>query len=171
VTGEKIELKRLLEGVAPGERPRGVGLVVFEAQCASSANEVHEKVREVLQVVLSQSGDHWPTLSTWKELLPSWFVVACAPEKTLEDQERWLQWFKNLPSDEQSLVQNQAPWTLAGWLYWLQPENRSWFWWNGSVVSDDILRVEVEVDSSPFASGALEWILRAAGATGVDMRG
>jgi hypothetical protein len=44
------------------------------------------------------------------------------------------------------------------------PSERCWFWWDGEVRPDGTLRVLVEVPGLPTALGALDWMLRAAGA-------
>jgi hypothetical protein len=43
-------------------------------------------------------------------------------------------------------------------------DDRSWRWWDSTVTAADNLRVEVEIDGWPFGSGALRWLVRAAGA-------
>ncbi len=165
------ELKRLLEGINPTEEPAGVGLVSFVADCAGQAEAVLERVKEVLGVVLTRTEDQWPTGTEWERLLPAWFVVACAPERNEEEEERWLLWWKSLPPNEQARVEGSEPWALSDWIHWFNPEMRSWYWWKASANDPDVLRVEVEVASWPFASGALEWLLRAAGAVHVEKKG
>lgn len=39
-----------------------------------------------------------------------------------------------------------------------------WFWWDAEVGTDGTLQVTVEVPGWPTALGALDWLLRAAGA-------
>ena len=50
------------------------------------------------------------------------------------------------------------------WLHWLEPDNRTWFWWDAAVTQDDALRVMVEVPGASAPLGALEWLFKASGA-------
>jgi hypothetical protein len=52
----------------------------------------------------------------------------------------------------------------ADWLYWLEPSERQWFWWDAAVERPDALRVIVEVAGWPAPLGAHDWLLLAAGA-------
>lgn len=67
---------------------------------------------------------------------PAWFIAACAAE---ED------------------------WDLISWLSWFEPSERTWFWWDGRVVDEQSIVIEVVSDGLPFLWGALEWLLLAAG--------
>jgi hypothetical protein len=121
----------------------------------------------VLRAVLDHAGPSWPSLSEWRQVLPTWFVESSAPEQSRDEAERWLGWWRSLPAEEQALVTRAQRWTLAGWLYWLEPSERQWFWWDAAVENPDTLRVFVEVSGWPTPLGALEWLLRAAGAVEV----
>jgi hypothetical protein len=121
----------------------------------------------VLRAVLEHAGPSWPSLSGWRQVLPAWFVESSAPEQSREEAERWLGWWRSLPAEEQARVTRAQRWTLADWLYWLEPSERQWFWWDAIVESPDTLRVLVEVSGWPAPLGALEWLLRAAGSVEV----
>jgi len=47
------------------------------------------------------------------------------------------------------------------------PEERSWWWWDAAVLEPNVLRITIEVEGSPYTAGALEWLLRASGASEV----
>src|SRR5205085_11603936 len=123
--------------------------------------------KNVLQVVLSQSPVGWPTLDEWRRLLPDWFVEKCAPEKTKDESDRWLKWWRSLPWDEQVRVNEELRWSLADWLYWFEPKQRYWYWWDARVESPDLIRLAVEVREWPFPWDALKWLFRASGAESV----
>jgi hypothetical protein len=72
-----------------------------------------------------------------------------------------------LSAEERASATRARPWTLADWLYWLEPSERQWFWWDALVENSDTLRVVVEVSGWPTPLGALDWLLRAAGAAEV----
>lgn len=63
------ELRRLLEGPAPGEKPE-VSLDIIVARCSGNADQVLERCKEVLQIVLSQDPDQWPSYEAWRSLIP-----------------------------------------------------------------------------------------------------
>jgi hypothetical protein len=48
---------------------------------------------------------------------------------------------------------------------------RQWFWWDAKVEREGTLRVTVEVPGQPAPLGALDWLLRAAGAVEVIHEG
>jgi hypothetical protein len=118
--------------------------------------------------VLAHAGPPWPSVLQWRQLLPAWFVQSSAPEQSRAEAERWLNWWRSLPAEEQAQVTGAQRWTLADWLYWLEPSERQWFWWDAVTESPDMLRVIVEVSGWPAPLGALDWLLRAAGAIDVE---
>jgi hypothetical protein len=58
------------------------------------------------------------------------------------------------------------PWTAMDWLYWFEPEQRSWWWWDARA-TEDAFEIRVAVEDYPFGIGALRWLLKAAGARDV----
>lgn len=152
------------EGARTGERAGGAGLVDVLARCQPSAATVLARCCEVLTVVIDHQSGDWPEAHVWKRLLPAWFVDACPPEMSTEEAEQWLAHWRSLSADEQAAAERQQAWPLADWLFWLEPAERQWHWWHGCVESQDRLRVTVEVAGWPVPLGALEWLLRAAGA-------
>jgi hypothetical protein len=114
--------------------------------------------------VLAHVGPPWPSVERWSRLLPAWFVEGCAPERDQDEAEQWLAWWRTLPADEQARVSSEQRWSLADWLYWLEPSERQWFWWDAAVEDSTRLRVMVEVSGLPAPLGALLWLLRASGA-------
>lgn len=160
------ELHHIDNGPDPGEAPGGIGLVTFDVECRGNAHEVYERAREVLRIVVQQHETR-PALDPWTRILPQWFLDACAPEQSPAEAERWSQWWRSLPREEQREVEAATPWSLQNWIYWFERENRQWYWWDAVVDSPDAMRVAVEVDGWPFPWGALRWLLKAAGAVDV----
>lgn len=115
------------------------------AACPDGAEAVLERVREVLDAVLANSGGPWPPLDDWKRLLPAWFVAACSDDVAV-----------------QSCVLDK--WSLRAWIYWLQPEQRKWRWWGATAEGPDRLRIVLLVLARPYLRGSLEWLLKASGA-------
>jgi len=61
-----------------------------------------------------------------------------------------------------------AKWSGLNTIYWLKPQERSWWWWDGACEDENTIRVAVAIDGWPYASGALRWILRASGAISAE---
>ena len=51
----------------------------------------------------------------------------------------------------------------------MHPEEREWSWWDARVEGAGVASVLVEVPGWPMAVGALEWLLRVAGATEIEL--
>jgi hypothetical protein len=139
------ELVRLGHVGAADELPGSTGLLRYVVEAPDPAGVI-ARVTEVLRVVLERSGQTWPSLDEWRRVLPGWFVAGFAPERSGQEQDGW---------------------TLEAWLYWLEPEQRSWFWW-GAEHRADRVEVLVDVDSWPYPDGALRRLLHVAGAWTVD---
>jgi hypothetical protein len=82
-----------------------------------------------------------------------------------EAADAWLAWWRTLPPAEQARASQDRRWTLADWLYWLEPTQRQWYWWDAIVEDPDTLRLVVQVPGWPAPLGALQWLLRVAGAS------
>jgi len=165
----EAELRRLQDGPRPEENPGGLGTVRFLARYPAGGHDLLNKVTSVLKVLDEGSRNGWPTEEQWALILPEWFVSACAPKITPEQGERWLAWWKSLPPDEQARVESEKQWSLDNWLYWMEPSNRQWYWWDAKVLDGlDHLIVAIEVDAWPFPWGALRWLFKAAGASALD---
>lgn len=157
-----VELRHVDSGPAPREGPIGI-LLDLNAISSGRSREMLARAREVMKAVLLNS-DPWPDLDVWRHVLPRWFVERSAPEQTKEQAERWLAWWRKLSPQEQAQVSEEESWSLAEWLYWLEPEQRQWYWWDARVVDQDTARIVIDVPDIPTALGALEWLLKAAGA-------
>lgn len=134
------------------------------ARCHGDAPAVLARAREVMAVLLDESGPPWPSVEAWRDKLPNWFVQACGRERSAAELARWLDWWRALPAEEQSRATREQRWSLADWLYWLGPSERQWFWWDAAVEDPDNAVVMVEVPGWPAPLGALDWLLRSAGA-------
>lgn len=139
------ELERVRLGTV--EPPPG-DADTLRVACGDDAGDVLGRVRQVLEVVLPRTEEGWPTLDQWTALLPAWFVAVCSDDVTV-----------------QSCVLDR--WSLRAWTYWFQPGRRQWRWWDGRVAERDRLRIVLLVGARPYLRGALDWLLRASGATEV----
>ncbi|GAA3594599.1 hypothetical protein [Kribbella ginsengisoli] len=118
----------------------------------------------MLEVVLRYGERDWPALAEWQRELPDWFVLASGPEQSEQEDHEWLVWWKSLPPDQQNEIEDRQPWALSEWLEWLRPSERTWYWLGAEQASTTLLKVWLDTPGSPAPVGALEWLLKAAGA-------
>lgn len=161
------EIEHLLEGAAEDANIAGMGTVRILAECKGNSRDVLSKAKAVLLEVDHAAIGHWPADREWRDVLPDWFVHRCAPELTQEEAEELQRRRRELSPEERARVEKDWTWSLLNWLYWFQPENRTWYWWDAMELSPDKIVVAIEVDEWPFPWGALSWLLRAAGAIDV----
>jgi hypothetical protein len=158
------ELSRLSGAISStGDLPGNRLIVWFRVHCAQDCWPVIEKAKDVLRATIEeqQRSETWPSLEEWQVRLPRWFVERCAEEILMEEAERR----RRLPMEER--IRLGKEWSLNGWLYWLHPDRRSWFWWTAEPGTAEA-RVALVVDGWPFPWGSLDWLLRAAGAISVE---
>ncbi len=164
------EPRHLREGPKPGESHPLIDYII--ARCPGNAEDVLRRCKEVLDALLTQDPEDWPPDEAWPSRLPAWFVAKSAPEMTKDEADRFFETWRSLPNEERMgrLREDDAHgrWSVLGTVHWFRPEERSWWWWDGVAVDKNTVRVTVEVEGSPYASGALCWILRAAGADSAE---
>lgn len=155
------ERARLHHGPTPDQRPDGFGLIRLTLQ-AHDPEGVLERVRDVLDSVITLDR------ATFDEdapgSVPHWFVEACTPEPTPEEQQAWLAWWRTLDHPAKAAAERERGWTLQNWLSWMEPGERTWWWWDGHVTGPSTAAVSVVVEGWPTALGALHWLLTASGA-------
>lgn len=161
----RAELHRLNVPPGFGEPPRGLGTVRFRVTCHNSAEETLVRMKQLLSSVDSNGLERWPDLDEWRTILPEWFVDACAPEMTGDEKERWLEAWRRMEPEEKAIHEKTRKWTLSSWLYWLGPDQRTWFWWDADASDESELVIALQVEEWPFPWGAFQWMCRAAGAT------
>jgi len=168
------ELQRLKNTPSFDESIKGLGAVRFVAHCPIGASDVLTKATSLLRTVdeITLLSTSWPTDEQWSLKLPGWFTSVCAEPMTQQQAEQWLAWWRDLPPDEQAKVEIEKDWSLDNWLYWMQPENRQWFWWDAKILGDcNHVVVVVQVESWPFPWGSLRWLFKAAGASALEPEG
>lgn len=165
------EFRHLVGGSSIGEVPGGAGTIRVVARAPGAADDVWRRSREVMAAILDHQGSSWPSVEQWRSILPAWFIETFREDPSPEEAEQWLAWWRELPPVERERATRAQTWTLADWLYWLEPTRRAWYWWNATVLDGDTLHVKVEVDGWPAPLGALTWLLRASGSTDVTVEG
>ena len=159
----QLELSHLQGGSTKDAKPGGLGLVQFSIRCPCNAQVVLERCKEVMFQVANNTMEPWPSTEVWETTLPNWFVSTCAPEVSNAESERWLSWWRSLPSEQQAQAVSEKQWTLRAWVYWFQRDQRNWFWWDARIENDSCLQIFLQVDDWPCAMGAFEWLMRASG--------
>ena len=145
------ESERLVRGPRPGERPGGLGLPRMDFAADGDAAAVVDRARDVMLRLAGLPASAFNDVATGG-LLPGWFLAAFA-RQPLAGQ---------CPQD--------GDWTLEGWLYWADPGERPWLWWDARAADADHGTIEIQVADWPTPVAALSWLLLAAGATGTDYR-
>ncbi|PJR62406.1 hypothetical protein [Raoultella sp. T31] len=166
-----LERKRLACAPSLSDKPTGIGSVRFVVSCESNAEHIMSLAKEVLKVISDAYETEWPDLVSWKEMLPDFFVDSFEPEISKEDMDKRIAYRNSLPWKEQQKLLADEKWSLDSWLYWLEPENRTWFWWDAALLEEPIREtyfiVAVVVLEWPFPWGALKWLFKACGALDV----
>lgn len=165
------ELRHLINGVNPDDRVDGAGIILLEVHCDGNAEQVLQRCRQAFELVLHYTQENWPSEDTWYKLLPEWFISVCAPEKTQEEEEKYLAEWRKLSREEQ-ILEEESSWSVMEWVSWFEPTDsshnqRDWFWWDAFIKSPNSLFVAIEVVDIPFPSGSLYWLLKSSGAVSV----
>lgn len=156
------EGRHLAQGPRSDEQPGGAGLigVVF---CTPDVQATLARAKSVLAAIL-EAPERWPSTEEWASRLPAWFVSACAAEQTEAEKQAWLRWWRGLDPAARAEAEKARRWSLDDWLFYLEADERQWFWWSAAANDEHRGIVKVEVLGWPTPVGALEWLLRAAGA-------
>ncbi|QQO08995.1 hypothetical protein [Breznakiella homolactica] len=168
VLNEKI---RLENSPKPTDKPTGLGTVRFVVICKSDACELLENAKEVLKIVDNTYDKNWPTLDEWKCILPKKFIDSFDPEMSHQEKIELVEFQKTLSWQEKTDQDKERKWSLSSWLYWMEPENRTWFWWDSACfeepIKDTHFVIAVTILEWPFPWGALRWLFKAFGAIDV----
>ena len=127
------------------------------------SGQIVERCQQVLAQVIGADANTWPTLEQWRTALPPWFLGSFATEQSIEEASAWVAWWRGLDREEQIRAESARGWTLSDWLYWLEPVNRTWHWWNGRVLDANTAVIELMITDWPTPVGSLKWLVRAAG--------
>ena len=116
------------------------------------------RIKQVIQLV-NDNSEAWPSYQLWEDILPSWFVNFCEPEMSQIDSDKWLAWWRTLNETDKRKAEKSKGWSLADWLYWLEPKNRVWFY--GSIKNQELEGATFTLFSIENAPplGALGWLI------------
>jgi hypothetical protein len=162
----ETEWRHLNQLPRPGEER--VRSLVSSIICPGNSEVVLERIKEVLNLVNIAARSSWPeNWRDWHKFLPRWFLSKCTLEEAGLKRDPELIW---LPLDSlnswasERRGEMETPWPLADWVYWMAPERRDWYWWEGVVIDQKNLEIQMEIRNWPFPDGPLDWLARAAGA-------
>jgi hypothetical protein len=130
------ELRHVLNGSNPDEKSEGFHLLSYNVYCEDNAEAVLRNCREILKIMLRQcEKETWLSETEWYQILPSWFIFNCAPERTLEEEEEYNAQIETLSVEERSVKLQNDAWSVMDFTSWFEPgENglneRYWSWWN-----------------------------------------
>ena len=155
------ELELVLGSAEPPAIAPAIGLASFTVHCVGGASSVLDRARSTLAAVLRHSEATFDDLSFWRSVLPDSFVSRCAPEMTEAEKEAYMR----LPVEERM---REAAWSVLGWVHWLQPAERQWYWWRAMCSDSSTIVIEVQPTDWPFAHGALDWLFLASGAQSIE---
>lgn len=166
-----LERERLISAPSLSDKPTGIGSVRFIVSCESNTESILTLAKDVLKIVSNVYESDWPDLASWEKILPDIFVDNCEHEISKESMDKRIAYRKSLPWEEQQKMIADEKWSLDSWLYWLEPENRTWFWWDAVLLEGPIREthfiVAVTVMEWPFPWGSLKWLFKACGALDV----
>lgn len=113
--------------------------------------------------------ENWKSDTAASRKIPDWFKNFCTAPLSTDEMNVWLATWRKLPRAEQIIFETEKGWSLQDWLYWMQPENRTWYVVGASEKLGQQSMVSLAVDSWPTPVGAAEWMLRAAGAEAIKV--
>ena len=159
------EKRRLHEGPSRFDKSSGKLVAIFNVTCYDNAEEVLNKVGEVMGIVnhLSSTGVH--SLDEWKSTLPNWFVSEFVKDLNETEENEWLNKWRDSSEEEKVRLEFEKGWSLSNWIYWFKPDERQWFWWDSKIQNNDNFQVHIEVLGWPFPWGTLNWLLKVSGAS------
>lgn len=144
---------RLLTSPVDQDTP-GLG-ARFIVICPENAPSVISKGKDIMLAINKYSfpDKSWPSGEQWINILPSFFTS------------RFISESENINDDD--------VFSLETWLYWMQPTNRAWYWWDSALFSGPIKDTHfvVSVKSANelpyFSATTLKWLFKACGADNI----
>lgn len=142
--------------------------ILFRVSGSDDPSALIRKAKSVLAIIDETAllGD-WPEIDNWRSRLPQWFVDACAPAMSELEANTWLIRWKKMSLKERAADEASRLWSLDNWLYWMEPERRTWFWIRAEPISSEDVMFAIDVEEWPFPWDNMKWLWKAAGAKDV----
>ncbi len=128
----EIERERIVSSFTAPPAHRGI-IVDYVADCSPGCSGIIiRNAKNILRVINEASRAQYLDIEDWIAVLPAAFT------------------------DSFSSAEVEDDWSLEGWLYWFELENRSWFLWEIAAMGDAQLKISVWIYEHPFPAAALE---------------
>jgi hypothetical protein len=128
----EIERERIRSSFITPPAHKGI-IVDYVADCSQPCSyTIISNAKNILQIINETSQSQWLDIEEWISMLPTAFT------------------------DSFSSAEGEDDWSLEGWLYWFELENRSWFLWEIAAIGDAQLKISVWIYEHPFPAEALE---------------
>ena len=146
-----------------GERPHGLWMTLI-VDLGDHPDQTSHRIIEVARLLAgygtywgSKTGSRWPNNQEWRRLLPQW-LLASFKDYSKEECEKMM---AEMPRERW----HELPWLFDSWT--ASMKDRTWEWWS-SKRHDRVLKVRLLVEGWPYSIGALEYLLKSAGATSIQ---
>lgn len=162
------ELQRLRQGPTEKEaRDRRPSLGVLRVEAAHDIRIVLERAADVMKTIVESSVAGWDPGAVLIAL-PPWLRHRFAPDPSDQELEVWLSWWRRHTHDERAAAEKERGWTADDWLFWMDPKERPWSWWDVQSLTLNSGEIRVEVEGWPAPTGSLAFLLDSAGALSVE---
>lgn len=147
---EKIRL------LSPTEYQEETGMGArFIIICKDNASYILDLGKDIVSIINKYSfpDRSWPSVDQWIDILPKKFT----DRFSLEVQ-------NSNPQDKED------SWSLEVWLYWMNPQHRTWFWWDSALFDVPIkythfvVSVKTISELPYFSANSFKWLFKACGA-------
>ena len=140
--------------------PKGGRYMTLQVEVLDSEAQLIENILQIMQLV-NLNSRNWLNYEFWKKTLPYWFVDFCSPEMTQLENDEWLAHWRTLNESDKRSVEVRKVWSLADWLYWMDPENRVWFYASLTTPTPQKALITIFTFEETPPIGALEWLIKA----------
>ncbi len=166
----RLELDRITRGLSV-VKEHNLLAVPFDLTATSGASVVLGKACQVLSIIDQKTLAGCIDISEWLACLPAWFVRFFRKELTIAESDAWHKKWRGFPPGGKENAEAEIGWSLEGWLYWLEPENRQWYLWSSGLPLENDSKIEVFIQTidTPFASKSLVWLFKCSGASSFTM--
>jgi hypothetical protein len=161
--------KCLLNGKPTSELKMFLYTQVLLANVSESAKQTRDKVLTVLRAI-NALGEDWSHETVSSELLPAWFVSACAIERSQAQAEEWLRMWRTADSTEKNRLEKERGWELSNWVYCLEPNNRFWFLVNEKIIAANQVEFTIALVDWPVPIDSFLWLIQTAGVISYEIK-
>lgn len=127
----------------------------FIVICKDNASYIMDLGKDIVSIINKYSvpDQPWPSVEQWAYILPKNFT------------DRFF-----LEAGNSNLQDKDNSWSLEVWLYWMNPQHRTWFWWDSALFDEPIkdthfvVSVKTISELPYFSANSFKWLFKACGA-------